>query len=139
MCTLYVVNIELCTFPFSPGKSTVAALLERFYDPQEGEVSIDGYNLRSLDPCWVRGKVIGYINQEPVLFATTILENIRYGNQNATDEQVKHSASLSSTLCSIHVHVDLISFQLTTIASLVSKLLSYFIIVFIVFLYWLQS
>ena len=73
---------------FSPGKSTVAALLERFYDPQEGEVSIDGHSLLSLDPSWVRGKVIGYINQEPILFATTILENIRYGNQNATDEQV---------------------------------------------------
>ena len=73
-----------------PGKSTVAALLERFYDPQEGEVSIDGHNLRSLDPSWVRANVIGYINQEPMLFATTIIENIRYGNQNATDEQVQY-------------------------------------------------
>ena len=110
--------VELCTFTLSPGKSTVAALLERFYDPQEGEVSIDGYNLRSLDPSWVREKVIGYINQEPVLFATTILENIRYGNQNATDQQVMRSISLSSTLCSI----DPISIKLTTIASLVSEL-----------------
>ena len=87
-CSLYFANLELCTFTFSLGKSTVAALLERFYDPQEGEVSIDGYNLRSLDSSWVRAKVIGYINQEPILFATTILENIRYGNQNATDQQV---------------------------------------------------
>ena len=79
----------LCAFCYHAGKSTVAALLERFYDPQVGEICIDGHSLCSLDPSWVRGTVIGYINQEPILFATTILENIRYGNQSASDEQVQ--------------------------------------------------
>lgn len=61
------------------GKSTVAALLERFYDVDGGSVTIDGQDVRSLDPTWLRGRAIGYINQEPILFATSILENIRYG------------------------------------------------------------
>jgi len=70
------------------GKSTVAALLERFYDCDEGGVYIDGHDIRSLDPKWLRGQAIGYISQEPVLFATSILENIRYGRPEATDQEV---------------------------------------------------
>jgi len=49
------------------GKSTVISLIERFYDPQEGEV-IDGINLKEFQLRWMRGK-IGLVNQEPVLFA----------------------------------------------------------------------
>lgn len=45
-------------------------------------------DLRSLDPHWVRGTLIGFINQEPILFATSVMENIRYGKPSATDEQV---------------------------------------------------
>ena len=45
-------------------------------------------NLRSLDPQWVRGTLIGFINQEPVLFATSVMENIRYGKPSATDAEV---------------------------------------------------
>ena len=45
------------------GKSTVAALLERFYDPTEGSISIDGVNIKDLNPSWLRGRAIGYINQ----------------------------------------------------------------------------
>ena len=45
-------------------------------------------DLRKLDPQWVRGSVIGYINQEPVLFATSVIENIRYGRLLATNEEV---------------------------------------------------
>ena len=63
-------------------------LCVRFYEPVSGEVLLDGRDLRSLDPRWLRGRVIGYINQEPVLFATSIRENIRYGKQDATDEEV---------------------------------------------------
>ena len=47
-------------------------------------------DLCTLDPCWIRGSVIGYINQEPVLFATSIMENIRYGRPSASDEEVSH-------------------------------------------------
>ncbi|XP_060517346.1 mitochondrial potassium channel ATP-binding subunit-like isoform X2 [Cylas formicarius] len=67
------------------GKSTIVALLERFYDVNNGSVSIDGYDIRTLDPSWLRGKVLGLISQEPILFGTTILENIRYGKPEATD------------------------------------------------------
>lgn len=74
------------------GKSTVAQLLERFYDVNKGSVTIDGVDLRSLDPTWLRGQVIGFINQEPVLFATSIMENIRYGFPDATDAEVIDAA-----------------------------------------------
>ncbi len=45
-------------------------------------------DLSTLDPSWVRGSIIGYINQEPVLFATSVMENIRYGKLSATDSEV---------------------------------------------------
>ncbi|XP_054975517.1 mitochondrial potassium channel ATP-binding subunit [Sorex araneus] len=74
------------------GKSTVAALLERFYDPTAGRVTLDGWDLRVLDPSWLRGQAIGFISQEPVLFGTTIMENIRFGKPEATDEEVYAAA-----------------------------------------------
>ncbi|RZF41361.1 hypothetical protein LSTR_LSTR000075 [Laodelphax striatellus] len=74
------------------GKSTVAALLERFYDVDQGCITVAGVDIRKLDPKWLRGKVIGLINQEPVLFATSIMENIRYGKPSATDEEVYEAA-----------------------------------------------
>jgi ATP-binding cassette, subfamily B (MDR/TAP), member 1 len=61
------------------GKSTIAQLLLRFYDPDEGEILIDGRNLREYDLSWLR-KEIGYVGQEPVLFATSIRENLLYAN-----------------------------------------------------------
>lgn len=78
------------------GKSTVAALLERFYDIDEGKISIDGVSLKELDPTWLRGKAIGFINQEPVLFATSVMENIRYGRPDATDVEVIEAASMAN-------------------------------------------
>lgn len=75
------------------GKSTVAALLERFYQPTAGGIFLDGVPLNDLDPSWLRGKMIGFINQEPVLFAATIIENIRYGNPSASDQEVYCCAS----------------------------------------------
>ena len=75
------------------GKSTVAALLERFYEVDSGQIAIDGVDIRRLDPKWLRGQAIGYINQEPVLFATSVMENIRYGRPNATDTEVAHQAT----------------------------------------------
>ncbi|XP_011254233.1 ATP-binding cassette sub-family B member 8, mitochondrial [Camponotus floridanus] len=74
------------------GKSTVAALLERFYDVDEGSITIDGRDIRSLNSSYLRGNVFGYINQEPTLFATSIMENIRFGKQNATDDEVIEAA-----------------------------------------------
>ncbi len=50
------------------GKSTVAALLERFYDLEHGSITIDGYDIKSLDPSWLRGRAIGFINQVDLHF-----------------------------------------------------------------------
>uniref|UniRef100_A0A4W3GKV3 Mitochondrial potassium channel ATP-binding subunit n=1 Tax=Callorhinchus milii TaxID=7868 RepID=A0A4W3GKV3_CALMI len=74
------------------GKSTIAALLERFYDPEVGVIKLDGYDIRTLDPSWLRSHVIGFINQEPVLFGTNIMENIRFASPEATDEEVYEAA-----------------------------------------------
>lgn len=78
------------------GKSTIAALLERFYEPTNGAILLDGVQLSSLDPSWLRRSVIGYINQEPVLFAASIAENVRYGHPLATDEEVIEAAKLAN-------------------------------------------
>jgi ATP-binding cassette subfamily B protein len=73
--------------PSGAGKSTVAALLCRFYDPQAGQVLLDGRDVRELDPVWLREQV-GVVSQEPILFATSIAENIRYGRPGASMDEV---------------------------------------------------
>ncbi|XP_046446364.1 mitochondrial potassium channel ATP-binding subunit-like [Daphnia pulex] len=78
------------------GKSTVAALLERFYDVDSGIITIDGIDIKNLDPTWLRGRAIGFINQEPILFATSIIENIRYGKPSATDLEVMEAARMAN-------------------------------------------
>ncbi|XBH77146.1 hypothetical protein VPH35_103667 [Triticum aestivum] len=77
------------------GKSTVISLVERFYDPQAGEVLIDGVNIKNLSLDWIRGK-IGLVSQEPLLFMTSIKDNIIYGKENATLEEIKRSAELAN-------------------------------------------
>ncbi|KAL0820159.1 hypothetical protein ABMA28_006093 [Loxostege sticticalis] len=74
------------------GKSTIAALLERFYDVNEGKVTIDGIDVREFDCKWLRGRALGIISQEPVLFATSVRENIRYGKPEASDGEVLQAA-----------------------------------------------
>jgi ABC-type multidrug transport system fused ATPase/permease subunit len=73
------------------GKSTVGALLERFYDPISGSVAIDGIDLQEMNVKHLRG-MIGYVGQEPSLFATTIAGNIQYGNVNATNDMIETAA-----------------------------------------------
>ncbi|KAE8722976.1 ABC transporter B family member 5 [Hibiscus syriacus] len=77
------------------GKSTVISLLERFYDPESGEVLIDGVDLKKIQLQWIRGK-IGLVSQEPILFATTIRENIAYGKDNATHEEIKEAIDMAN-------------------------------------------
>ncbi|RIB26619.1 STE6-like protein [Gigaspora rosea] len=60
------------------GKSTIASLILRFYDPHSGDIFLDGHNIKSLNLIWLR-RQIGFVNQEPVLFKTTIAENVSYG------------------------------------------------------------
>lgn len=73
------------------GKSTVIALLERFYDPLAREVLIDGANIKDLQLKWLR-RQIGLMSQEPALFATSIRENILYGKDGATEDEVMEAA-----------------------------------------------
>ncbi|KAK1434257.1 hypothetical protein QVD17_11177 [Tagetes erecta] len=68
------------------GKSTVFALLERFYDPLQGVVRLDGHDIRTLQVKWLRSQM-SMVGQEPVLFANTILENIMMGKENATKKE----------------------------------------------------
>jgi len=77
------------------GKSTVISLIERFYDPQAGEVLIDGINLREFQLKWIRQK-IGLVSQEPVLFTGSIKENIAYGKEGATDEEIRAAIELAN-------------------------------------------
>ncbi|XP_073486150.1 ATP-binding cassette sub-family B member 5-like isoform X1 [Aquarana catesbeiana] len=73
------------------GKSTIVQLLQRLYDPQEGEILVDGHNIRSLNVRHYR-ELIGVVSQEPVLFGTSIKNNIRYGRENVTDEEIEKAA-----------------------------------------------
>ncbi|KAJ1273096.1 hypothetical protein BS78_06G254100 [Paspalum vaginatum] len=77
------------------GKSTVVALIERFYDPNEGQVLLDNVDIKTLQLRWLRDQ-IGLVNQEPALFATTILENILYGKPDATIAEVEAAATASN-------------------------------------------
>uniref|UniRef100_A0A672J3J9 ATP-binding cassette, sub-family B (MDR/TAP), member 11a n=1 Tax=Salarias fasciatus TaxID=181472 RepID=A0A672J3J9_SALFA len=73
--------------PSGSGKSTAIQLIQRFYDPQEGMVTLDGHDIRTLNVQWLRS-LIGIVEQEPVLFATTIAENIRFGRSGVTMEEI---------------------------------------------------
>ena len=77
--------------PSGAGKSTFANLVPRFYDVNDGSISIDGYNLRNLRTTDLR-QHIAVVSQDPVLFDDTIIENIRLGRQDATDQEVMEAA-----------------------------------------------
>lgn len=79
------------------GKSTLVNLLPRFYDPQSGEVLIDGRSLKEVPLANLRGQV-GIVTQETVLFDETIFENIRYGRPSATREEVEEAARQAHVL-----------------------------------------
>ncbi|KAG8366827.1 hypothetical protein BUALT_Bualt16G0008400 [Buddleja alternifolia] len=77
------------------GKNTLVSLLERFYDPNQGELLLDNMNIKMLQLRWLRNQ-IGLVNQEPVLFATTILENILFGKPDASIVEVEAAANAHS-------------------------------------------
>jgi len=76
------------------GKTSFVNLLSRFYEPQKGQILIDGVDYRERSIHWLH-KRLGYVLQSPHLFSTTILENIRYGKLDATDEEVIQAATLA--------------------------------------------
>ena len=77
--------------PSGSGKSTIANLIPRFYDVEAGSISIDGYDIREVTADSLREQ-IGLVPQETMLFSTNVLENIRYGRLDATDEEVLQAA-----------------------------------------------
>jgi ATP-binding cassette subfamily B protein len=75
----------------------MGALLSRLYDPSSGRVSLDGADIRDLDPAWLR-RLVGVVSQEPVLFSTTIADNVRYGRLEATDAEVREALRAANAL-----------------------------------------
>jgi ATP-binding cassette subfamily B protein len=75
------------------GKTTLVNLLSRFYEPKEGQILIDGIDYRERSIHWLHSR-LGYVLQTPHLFSTTVMENIRYGRLNATDEEVMYAAKM---------------------------------------------
>ncbi|GFS31036.1 ABC transporter family protein [Actinidia rufa] len=77
------------------GKSTVVALLQRFYDPLGGEILLDGVAIDKVQLRWLRSQM-GLVSQEPALFATTIKENILFGKEDADMDEVVAAAKASN-------------------------------------------
>ena len=80
--------------PSGAGKSTVFDLLLRFYDPQQGHITLDGIDLTQLDPVDLR-RHFALVSQSPALFYGTVQDNIRYGQAGATDEQIEAAARIA--------------------------------------------
>lgn len=79
------------------GKSTVASLLLRLYDPTKGSILLDNHDLRLLDPIWVKSQ-ISIVSQEPILFSGSIKDNILYGMETATDSDIEEVAKQAHVL-----------------------------------------
>ncbi|MBC7328878.1 ABC transporter ATP-binding protein [bacterium] len=81
--------------PTGAGKSTLAALLLRLYDPQEGEIYLDGINLKKIKPASLR-KFIAAVPQETIIFSGTVRENIAIGKLGASEEEIIEAAKLAN-------------------------------------------
>lgn len=77
------------------GKSTVVSLLQRYYDPLGGQILLDGFPINKLQIKWLRSQM-GLVSQEPTLFAASIKENVLFGKEDATIEEVVKSAKASN-------------------------------------------
>lgn len=77
------------------GKSTVINLLERFYAPLRGVILLDGVDIKELQLKWLRSQM-GLVSQEPILFATTIKDNIQFGKENASMEEIIRAAEAAN-------------------------------------------
>jgi ATP-binding cassette subfamily B protein len=79
------------------GKSTLAGLIPRFYDVNHGRVLVDGVDVREMTQADLRAR-IGFVPQKAVLFTGTVAANIRYGRNDASDEEVRHAATVAQAL-----------------------------------------
>ncbi|HSI23950.1 MAG TPA: ABC transporter transmembrane domain-containing protein [Methylophilaceae bacterium] len=83
--------------PSGAGKTTVFQLLLRYYDPQQGKVLVDGVDVRIADPADVRSR-IALVPQDPVIFAASIAENVRYGRPEASDAEVEAACEMACAM-----------------------------------------
>ncbi|MEZ0237411.1 MAG: ABC transporter transmembrane domain-containing protein [Methylophilaceae bacterium] len=83
--------------PSGAGKTTVFQLLLRYYDPQQGRVLIDSVDIRTADPSDVRSR-IALVPQDPVIFAASIAENVRYGRPEASDAEVEVACEMACAM-----------------------------------------
>ena len=83
--------------PSGAGKSTVFALILRFYDPQSGRVLVDGFDIRHSDPHEVR-RAVAIVPQDPVIFAASVIENVRFGRPDAPDDAVRAACAAAHAL-----------------------------------------
>ena len=90
-CTIGAGQQVAFVGPSGSGKSTTLALVQGFYRPSRGRITLDGYSIEELDPMWLR-RQIGVVLQEPVLFSGTILFNLSFGKPDATHAQVEQAA-----------------------------------------------
>jgi ATP-binding cassette subfamily B protein len=79
------------------GKTTLAGLIPRFYDANDGQVLLDGVDVRALPQSVLRAR-IGFVPQTAVLFTGTVAANIRYGREHASDDEVRHAAAVAQAL-----------------------------------------
>ncbi|MEX2296577.1 MAG: ABC transporter transmembrane domain-containing protein [Dongiaceae bacterium] len=77
--------------PSGAGKTTIFQLLLRFYDPDSGRIRLDGIDIKETDPAALRAR-IGFVAQEPAIFAANVAENIRYGRPDAKDHEIAAAA-----------------------------------------------
>jgi ATP-binding cassette subfamily B protein len=83
--------------PSGSGKTTLFNLLLRFYDPSSGTIRFDGVDLRRADPAAIRSR-IGFVAQDPTIFAADVLDNIRYGRPGATEAEVRRAADAAAAV-----------------------------------------
>ena len=81
--------------PSGAGKTTVFQLMLRYYDPEAGSITLDDVDIKNADPTEVR-KLIGLVSQEPMIFSTDAMENIRYGRPDATNDEVREAAEAAA-------------------------------------------
>jgi ABC-type multidrug transport system fused ATPase/permease subunit len=94
------------------GKTTVASLLVLFYDPNAGSSRLDDVDIRSLSLSSLAARQIAFVLQEPVLFGTTVRENIAYGRPDATDDEIVAAATAAGAHDFIQVLPDGYDFQI---------------------------
>ncbi|XP_027727668.1 ATP-binding cassette sub-family B member 10, mitochondrial-like [Vombatus ursinus] len=97
-------SITALVGPSGSGKSTVVSLLLRLYDPISGTITVDGWDIRQLNPVWLRSE-IGTVSQEPILFSCSIAENIAYGADNpslVTLEEIQKVADIANAAAFIN-------------------------------------